>query len=143
MSARRQKVIGLEEGWAQLQDSIDQLIEVCENDFPPQTDMSKVMANYTLVYQMAVQRPPNNHCEALYERYKNMYVEYLTDRVVPQLREAGGAFMLAEIGKRWTNHRDVMVMILMNFTSWIHRMPSKFFWKKRVSGFYWSRVADL
>jgi cullin 1 len=117
--------IGLEEGWAKLQTSIDQLIEVCENDFPPQTDMSQVMANYTLVYQMAVQRPPNNHCEALYERHKQVYVDYLTNKVVPQLREAGGAFMLAEIGKRWINHRDVMVKWNKKFFLYLDQFYTK------------------
>ena len=104
----RKALMSFEQGWEKLQVSIDQLIEVCENDFPPKTDMSQAMANYSVVYDMAVQRPPNNHCDQLYEQYKAVYVTYLTETVVPKLREAGGAFMLAEIGKRWTNHRDVM-----------------------------------
>jgi len=127
----RKATIELEEGWAQLQMSIDELIEACENDFDRKVDVSQAMTNYTLVYDMAVQRPPNNHCEALYERHKQVYVDYLTQRVVPRLREAGGAFMLAEIGKRWTNHRDVMVkwnkkffLYLDNFYTKREKLPN-------------------
>ena len=43
----RKAIIQLDDGWAKLQGSIDQLIEVCENDFPPKTDMSQAMANYS------------------------------------------------------------------------------------------------
>ena len=47
--ARRKQIIELdsENGWPKLQASIDQLIMVCENDFPPKTDMSQAMANYS------------------------------------------------------------------------------------------------
>ena len=121
----RKKIIELDEGWAKLQGSIDQLIDVCENDFPPQTDLSQVMQNYSIVYDMAVQRPPNNHCDQLYERYKAVYVNYLTNQVVPQLREKGGAFMLAEIGKRWTNHRDVMVKWMKKFFLYLDQYYTK------------------
>lgn len=52
----RKQLISFEEGWGKLQVSINELVEVCENDFPPKTDMSQAMANYSVVYDMAVQR---------------------------------------------------------------------------------------
>ena len=82
-------------------------------------------AGRRVVYDMAVQRPPNNFCDQLYERYKAVYVDYLRDVVMPQLRERGGAFMLAEIGKRWTNHRDVMVKWMKKFFLYLDQYYTK------------------
>ena len=97
----------------------------CENDFPPKTDMKQAMANYSIVYDMAVQRPPHNYCEELYTRYKNVYVVYLRETVLPALRERGGAFMLAEIGQRWKNHRDVMVKWMKKFFMYLDQYYTK------------------
>ena len=129
----RKPPIGLEEGWTDLKESIDELIEMCETDFEGSMDVKKVMGNYSCafacplirgaraswpqcpldpllcsrrkVYNMAVQRPPHNFCEELYTRYKDVFVQYLNHTVLPDLRAKGGQFMLAEVGKRWSNHR--------------------------------------
>ena len=53
-------------GWPKLQASLDQLIEICENDYPPNQDMRTSMTNYSIVYDLSVQRPPNNYCDELY-----------------------------------------------------------------------------
>ena len=78
-----------------------------------------------IVYDLAVQRPPHNYCEEMYTRYKNVYVKYLQDTVLPALRERGGAFMLAEIGKRWTNHRDIMVKWMKKFFLYLDNYYTK------------------
>ena len=101
----RKPPIGLEEGWKDLQESIDELIMMCETDFEGSMDVKKVIGNFSKVYNMAVQRPPHNFCEELYTRYKDIFVQYLNHTVLPDLRAKGGQFMLAEVGKRWSNHR--------------------------------------
>ena len=98
-----------------IQRSLDQLVEICENDFPPEVDMSQAMGNYSCVYNMAVQRPPNNYCEELYQRYKQFFEDYLNGTVLPALREQGGTLMIGEIGRRWNNHKDVMVKWMKKF----------------------------
>lgn len=70
------------------------------------------------MYKLATQRPKldkKDVKEELYKRYKQVYTNYLEGQVLPRLRDRGGAFMLAEIGKCWSNHRDVMVKWMKKF----------------------------
>jgi hypothetical protein len=49
--ARRKPIIEIDSpgGWPTIQKSIDTLIEVCENDFPPNCDVKNAMKNYSCV----------------------------------------------------------------------------------------------
>ena len=46
----RKPPIGLEEGWKDLKESIDELIEMCETDFEGSMDVKKVMGNYSCAF---------------------------------------------------------------------------------------------
>eukprot|EP01050_Picozoa_sp_SAG11_P031132 SAG11_NODE_9528_length_903_cov_0.942786_1_plen_52_part_10 len=52
MARRRGQPIGIDdpEGWPRLQASLDMLVTICENDFPPNVDMRQAMGNYSIVY---------------------------------------------------------------------------------------------
>ena len=121
----RKPPIGLEEGWKDLQESIDELIMMCETDFEGSMDVKKVIGNFSKVYNMAVQRPPHNFCEELYTRYQDVFVQYLNHTVLPDLRAKGGQFMLAEVGKRWSNHRDIMVKWMRKFFLYLDQYYTK------------------
>ena len=97
--------IGLEEGWGTLQPDIDRLIALCEEGWPDaKAPTDKQLSNYSLVYNMSVQRPPNNHCQQLYERYTAVYVDYLASAVLPKLRQLSGCALIREVGRRWADY---------------------------------------
>lgn len=52
-----------------------------------------------MCYDMCVQRSPNNWSNQLYERHSSTITEYLTDKVLPVLREKRGDSLVLEIVK--------------------------------------------
>jgi hypothetical protein len=55
---------------------------------------------------MCTQKAPNNYADQLYNRYGNIYENYLKDKVLPAIRAKNGESpMLQEFAKRWKNHK--------------------------------------
>ena len=52
-----------------------------------------------MCYDMCVQRSPNNWSNVLYDRHSETITKYLTDRVLPVLREKRGDSLVLEIVK--------------------------------------------
>ena len=118
----RKRLISFEEGWAKLQPDIDRLVALCDGGWAEKPDSWQVLALYSVVYDMGVQRPPNSLREQLYARYTAVYVDYLAAAVVPALRQLGGGALLREVGLRWADYRElakwmkkVFLFLYMNY----------------------------
>ena len=70
----------LEDGWADIKNYLDMVIQ--GSDF----DCKMVHATYSKVYNMAVQRPPHNYCEELYNEMIN-HQNNLIDTLVVKHKE--------------------------------------------------------
>ena len=94
------KVITWDEGWQELLSThISPALEACEAGdqgrltslMGSQSGVRDIMAGYSLVSRMSIQRPPNNHCEQLYRQYKEVHAQYLSETVAPRLVASRGA----------------------------------------------------
>jgi hypothetical protein len=80
---------------------------------------------------MCTQKAPNNYADQLYNRYGNIYENYLKDKVLPAIRAKNGESpMLQEFAKRWKNHkllvRQMWKLFVYLVSSSLCPLPGKF-----------------
>ncbi|XP_078168369.1 cullin-1 [Carex rostrata] len=121
MAMHERKVIELDQGWDFMQKGITKLKNLLEVK-PGETQFSSedYMMLYTTIYNMCTQKPPHDYSQQLYEKYREAFVEYIDDMVLPALREKHHEYMLKELQKRWQNHK-VMVRWLSRFFYYLDR----------------------
>lgn len=117
--------VTFDEGWARLQPTIDRGLEACERGWPDtrKLDNKEHTSLYQVVYDMCTQKKPNNHSDQLYTRYSAVLTDYLTDRVLPQLKELEAATLLDEIGRRWAHYRRLVQWL--RFFNYLNRFHTK------------------
>jgi cullin 1 len=109
----QQTQINFEEQWKYLQSGIDRLIDFLDSNTKRPFDHKEYTNMYSTVYNLCTQKvdtgkQPGGATELLYERYKKSIIQYLTDSVVPSLKEKQGEVLLMEAVKRWRNHQTVV-----------------------------------
>ncbi|QHN93369.1 Cullin [Arachis hypogaea] len=72
------------------------------------------------IYHLCTQKPPHDYSQQLYDKYKEVFEEYIQSTVLPSLREKHDEFMLRELVKRWANHK-IMVRWLCCFFHYLDR----------------------
>jgi len=126
-NAGNQRIIPLEEGWNDeiKAKAIDKLEDLLNGDlragsmFGPR----EYVAIYTTCYDMCTQRSPYNWSRELYQRHGETIQRYLTDNVLPALRDRtgqGGTILLSEVKHRWQNHQ-IMNKWLKKFFTYLDR----------------------
>lgn len=121
------RIIGLEAGWEELKSAIDKLKDALTGgaDAGAPFQAGEFMACYTTCYDMCTQRSPYNWSADLYRRLGEEVDQYLTQDVLPSLREkSGGISLLTEIQYRWANHL-IMKKWLRNFFLYLDRFHVK------------------
>ncbi|KAL3632108.1 Cullin-1 [Castilleja foliolosa] len=75
---------------------------------------------------MCTQKHPHDYSQQLYDKYREVFEEYITSTVVPCLMEKHDEFLLKELVKRWHNHK-VMLRWLSGFFNYLDRflVPKK------------------
>ena len=116
------KVIELEQGWNVMQNGITKIINLVEGMCKQQLSSKDYMLLYTTNYNMCVQKPPKDYSQQLYDRYKEVFEEYINSKVLPAFREKHEEFLLKELVKRWNNH-NFMVQEL----SWVFSYLDRYF----------------
>uniref|UniRef100_A0A0D6QS21 Cullin family profile domain-containing protein n=1 Tax=Araucaria cunninghamii TaxID=56994 RepID=A0A0D6QS21_ARACU len=114
------RIIDLEQGWDFMQKGITKLKNILEGIPEQQFSSVDYIMLYTTIYNMCTQKPPHDHSQQLYDRYRESFEEYITSMVLPALREKHDEFMLRELVKRWGNHK-VMVRWLSRFFNYLDR----------------------
>ena len=69
---------------------------------------------------MCTQKPPDDHSEQLYARYRLAFQTYINEVVLPALRGLQGESLLRQLVTRWNNHK-VMVRWLSRFFNYLDR----------------------
>ena len=106
----------MEEGWAYiLNEGILKVEAFVNNRTPGSAELSifsilnrtQYMEVYVKAYDMCLQRAPYNWSAPLYERHETYIKGYLEGTVLPALqgKNHGYAPLLAELAKRWVNHK--------------------------------------
>ena len=54
---------------------------------------------------MCTQKPPHDHSENLYARYKQAFQVYIEQRVLPSQRDHHDEHLLKQLKQRWDNHK--------------------------------------
>nr|GEV02965.1 cullin-1-like [Tanacetum cinerariifolium] len=112
--------IPFEEGWSFMETGITKLKKILEGEPEPQFSSEQYMMQYTYIYNMCTQKPPNDYSQQLYDKYREAFMEYINSTVLPSLREKHDEFMLRELVERWSNHK-VMVRWLSRFFHYLDR----------------------
>ena len=69
---------------------------------------------------MCTQKPPNDYSEQLYSKYREAFSLYVSQQVLPSLREHSDETLLKQLIKRWDNHK-LMVRWLSRFFNYLDR----------------------
>ncbi|KAM3203682.1 hypothetical protein P3L10_031308 [Capsicum annuum] len=119
MATAQLKIIELDEGWEIMQKGITKMKKILEGQQHSFSFEDSIML-YTTVYNMCSQKPPNDYAQQLYDKYKEVFEEYINSTVLPALREKHDELMLMEFVKRWANHK-LMVRWLSRFFQYLDR----------------------
>mmetsp|Transcript_11025 Transcript_11025/g.19100 ORF Transcript_11025/g.19100 Transcript_11025/m.19100 type:complete len:748 (-) Transcript_11025:342-2585(-) len=112
--------ITLDVGWKFMQDGINKLIRLLEAEDETSFNAEQYMNLYTTIYNMCTQKPPHDYSEQLYSKYKDAFTTYITEKVLPSLREHHDEILLRELYRRWNNHK-LMVRWLSRFFNYLDR----------------------
>ncbi|KAL9229009.1 hypothetical protein vseg_004527 [Gypsophila vaccaria] len=113
-------VIELEEGWEFMEKGVTKLKRILEELPEPAFNSEDYILLYTTIYNMCTQKQEHDYSQQLYENYKQVFVDYMHDTVVPALRQKHDEFMLKELVKRWLNHK-IMIRWLSRFFHYLDR----------------------
>jgi len=126
-NAGNQRIIPLEEGWNDeiKAKAIDKLEDLLNGDLKSGSMFGprEYVQIYTTCYDMCTQRSPYNWSRELYQRHGETIQRYLTENVLPALRDKtgqGGTILLSELKHRWQNHQ-IMNKWLKKFFTYLDR----------------------
>lgn len=111
-SAPSQPQTNFEEKWTLLQNGVTKLIDFLDSDARKPFDHNEFATMYSTVYNLCTQKVDTGKLtggptELLYARFSQCIRNYLTERVVPSLKEKQGETLLVEAVKRWRDHQIV------------------------------------
>ncbi|XP_074279245.1 cullin-1-like isoform X2 [Silene latifolia] len=114
------KILELEQGWEVMEKGIKKLERILEGLPEPPFKSEDYMMLYAIIWNMCTQKPPHDYSQQLYDKYKQVFVDYLNEKVLPSLREKHDEFLLRELVNRWSNHKE-MVKWLTRFFHYLDR----------------------
>ncbi|XP_074345657.1 cullin-1-like [Apium graveolens] len=118
--ASSRKIVKLDEGVAILMRGVKKLERILEGLHDLQFTSDEYIEAYTSVYNLCTQKPPHDYSQQLYEKYLDVFKEYIDSTVLPSLSQKHDVFMLRELAKRWENHK-VMIRWLSRFFYYLDR----------------------
>jgi cullin 1 len=100
----RPETVDMEQGWSEIKSGIDAFLEFLEGTSEQPANASDNMGLYTKVYNMCTQKT-GDCSEKLYARYKNVFEEYISKKVISSLKESHDEYFLKTLVERWKNHK--------------------------------------
>ncbi|XP_074338338.1 cullin-1-like isoform X2 [Apium graveolens] len=107
-------------GWEVIQKGISKFKKILEGQNETQFSSEDYMELYNTIYKMCTQKPPHDYSQHLYEKYREVFEEYITSTVLPSLQEKHDEFLLREFVNSWNNHR-VLVRWLSRFFHYLDK----------------------
>lgn len=116
----RHQLTNFEEQWKILEEGINKLFDFVESDLKKPFDYREHSRLYSTVYNLCTQKVDTGKMsgaptEILYDRYSKVLSNYLTETVVPALKQKQGEALLIESVKRWRNHLLIVKWITKVF----------------------------
>ncbi|GMY16843.1 cullin-1 [Fagus crenata] len=117
--------IELDQGWESIENVITKLKSFLEwspgldGSPKPEFTVEECMMIYShrTVYDMCRQKPPHDYSQQLYDKYREVFEEYISSTVLPSIKEKHDEFMLRELVRRWSNHKDMVGLLSLSFQS--------------------------
>lgn len=103
-----------------MENGIKKLKRILEGLPETQFTSEEYMMLYTTIYNMCTQKPPLDYSQQLYDKYKEVFDEYIRSTVLSAVRDKHDEFMLRELVQRWLNHK-VLVRWLSRFFHYLDR----------------------
>mmetsp|Transcript_17376 Transcript_17376/g.31660 ORF Transcript_17376/g.31660 Transcript_17376/m.31660 type:complete len:748 (+) Transcript_17376:238-2481(+) len=119
------RIINLDDGWNNeiKVKAIDRLENILNEGMKKEGSMfspKEYVQTYTTCYNMCTQKSPYNWSEQLYQRHGETISRYLSDTVLPSLRDQHDEFLLRELTRRWGNHQ-IMNKWMQKFFMYLDR----------------------
>ncbi|OMO68912.1 hypothetical protein COLO4_29351 [Corchorus olitorius] len=111
------KFIEWEEGWGCMEHGIEKLIWILEGLPEPQFTPEEYINLYTIICS---QNGTHDYSQLLYDKYQEVFKNYIDESVLPSIRNKYNEFMLRELVKQWANHQ-VMNRWLSRFFNYLDR----------------------
>ncbi|KAL0725132.1 hypothetical protein Bca4012_039731 [Brassica carinata] len=104
------RTIDFAQGWRTMQIGISKLENYVEGIPGHSLNGEQYIILYTTVYDMCTQKPPHNHAEKLYNKYREVLEEYTNSTVLPALRKTyDDEYMLLRVLlERWSIHKKMV-----------------------------------
>uniref|UniRef100_A0A2N9EC23 Cullin family profile domain-containing protein n=1 Tax=Fagus sylvatica TaxID=28930 RepID=A0A2N9EC23_FAGSY len=117
--------IELDQGWESIENVITKLKSVLEwspgLDGSPKPEFTveegMMIYSHRTVYEMCRQKPPHDYSQQLYDKYREVFEEYISSTVLPSIKEKHDEFMLRELVRRWSNHKVMVGLLSCSFQS--------------------------
>uniref|UniRef100_A0A2N9ECE5 Cullin family profile domain-containing protein n=1 Tax=Fagus sylvatica TaxID=28930 RepID=A0A2N9ECE5_FAGSY len=117
----KRAIVELEQGWELVENGINKLKRILEwylkpADGSPMPDLLDVDECMMIaIYNMCTQAHPHDYSQQLYDKYHEVYQDYIRSMGFPSIKEKHGEFMLRELVGRWLNHKVMMKWMLFFF----------------------------
>ncbi|KAF8111551.1 hypothetical protein N665_0074s0080 [Sinapis alba] len=110
----------MEEGSVHIDAAVNKLKRILEGKPEPDFLPGEYIGNYTIVYNMCIQKPPHDLSRQLYEKYGRIFEEYAKHTVLPSIMDKHDEYMLRELSRRWDINK-IMVRWLSRFFFYLDR----------------------
>ncbi|KAL0878311.1 hypothetical protein Bca101_028017 [Brassica carinata] len=110
----------MEKGFDLIDAAVTKLKRILEGKPEPDFEPGEFIGDYTVVYNMCIQKPPHDWSQQLYEKYGSIFEDYATHTVLPSIMEKHDEYMLRELSRSWDNNK-IMVRWLSRFFFYLDR----------------------
>ncbi|KAL0878309.1 hypothetical protein Bca101_028015 [Brassica carinata] len=115
-----QNPMTMEKGFDLIDAAVTKLKRILEGKPEPDFEPGEFIGDYTVVYNMCIQKPPHDWSQQLYEKYGSIFEDYATHTVLPSIMEKHDEYMLRELSRSWDNNK-IMVRWLSRFFFYLDR----------------------
>ncbi|KAH0913681.1 hypothetical protein HID58_037002 [Brassica napus] len=119
-SSQSREPITIEDGFKLIDAAVTKLTRIIEGKPEPPFLPEEYIGNYTIVYNMCIQKPPHDSSGPLYEKYGAILQAYDKLTILPSIMEKHDEYMLREVS-RWWEINKIMVRWLSHFFYYLDR----------------------
>ncbi|KAL0714315.1 hypothetical protein Bca4012_021294 [Brassica carinata] len=106
-STQNVKDTTMDQGFDLIDAAVTKLKRILEGKPEPAFESHEFTRNYTAVYNMCNQKPPNDRSQELYDKYCSIFEDYDKHTVLPSIMEKHDEYMLRELARSLPGLREV------------------------------------
>ncbi|XP_022545706.2 cullin-1-like [Brassica napus] len=120
MSRQKVKPMTMDQGFELIDAAVTKLKRILEGKPEPAFGSHEYIENYTIVYNMCTQKPPDDLSQQLYDKYGGIFEDYDKHTMLPSIMEKHDEYMLRELSRMWDINK-IMVRWLSHFFFYLDR----------------------